>query len=299
MRDVLRSSVNTWDTDHMGHMNVRRYADRASDGLLVLLLQLGCVPRCPTDGRIVRPRDQHMRFIRELRSGQGFTIRAGVASDAPALVAYEEMRTVHDEVAATIVTELSLFEPGSGASAPWPAALRDAAQSVRCEVPQYAAVRGVTAHPSRRRPSREHAVTLGMLPGFLGPVLAEDCDAGGVMHEATCMARIADGIPHFFGHLRGRRERPPGLGGAALEYRFVFHTWPRANDVIEVMSGLSAVSAKTMQVTHYVFDVASGECVTGAQAVVAWFDLTTRKAVAAPDDVREYLLTRVIDGLSL
>src|SRR5688572_32068165 len=105
MREVLRSSVNTWDCDQMGHMNVRHYFGRANDGLAVLLLQLGFAPRNWMErGLAVRARDQHVRFSRELRPGIGFAIQAGVVSSRPKLITYEEMRTVQDEVSATIVT---------------------------------------------------------------------------------------------------------------------------------------------------------------------------------------------------
>lgn len=137
-----------------------------------------------------------------------------------------------------------------------------------------------------------------MLPGYLGPVRPEDCDAAGVMREAACMARISDGISHFFRALHGG-TRPEGIGGAALEYRFVFHSWPRLSDVIEVRSALSALGPKTLQVTHYLFDLETSQCVAASQAVVVWFDLTARKAVAVPDDVRAQLLSQLIPGLPL
>jgi acyl-CoA thioester hydrolase len=112
------------------------------------------------------------------------------------------------------------------------------------------------------------------------------------------MGRIVDGIGHFFAALRGG-QRPPGIGGAALEYRFVFHAWPRVSDIIEVRSALTAVTPKTMQVTHFVFDLETGECIANAQAVVVWFDLTARKAVAIPAEALAELQTQVVSGLSL
>jgi acyl-CoA thioester hydrolase len=300
MLEVLRSAVNTWECDHMGHMNVRHYLGRANDGLSVLLLQLGFVPRVWRErGIVVRARDQHLRFSRELRPGTGFAIRAGIAAHSPALIAYEELRTLEDEVSATVVTELALSDLSSGATVPWPKEILAAAQRVHCEIPSYAAVRGVVQQPTRARISREQALARGMLPGFLGPIIAEDCDAGGVMREAAFMARISDGIGHFFRALYGSEERRPGMGGAALEYRFVFHRWPRLNDAIEVRSGLSALAPKTQQITHYAFDVATGDCVAGSQAVVVWFDLVARKAIPIPDDLQASLRGTVMADLTL
>lgn len=283
----------------MGHMNVRHYFGRANDGLAVLALQLGLSPRSLIErGLSLRARDQHLRFSRELRPGAGFAISAGVVTQsASSLTAYEELRTLEQEVSATIVTECGLLETNSGAPVPWPDALLTAAAAQRCEVPAYAQPRGVVARAARTRIRREQALALGMQPGWLGVVAAEDCDARGLMRESACMGRIADGIAHFFRGVHG--ERPSGIGGAALEYRFVFHTWPRLSDVIEVRSGLSALGSKTMQITHNIFDYASGECVATSQAVVVWFDLTARRAIAIPDDVRVRLEARVISQLTL
>lgn len=282
----------------MGHMNVRHYFGRANEGLSVLSLQLGLGPReLQERGLMLRARDQHIRFSKELRPGAGFLLRAGgLAHTEDVLSTYQELRTVSDEVSATVVTELCLLERASQNAVPWPGKVREGLNQLQCELPSYAAPRGVVQRAGRVRPTRGEVIARGMLPGYLGPVTAADCDADGVMRESACIGRIADGIAHFFTRLQGG-GRPEGIGGAALEYRFVFHAWPRLNDVIEVRSALSALNNKAMQVTHYMFDVATSECFASSQAVVVWFDLVARKAIAFPDDVRPFLQERVIEGL--
>jgi acyl-CoA thioester hydrolase len=298
MLEVLRSSVNTWDCDHMGHMNVRHYFGRANEGLSVLCLQLGLAPReLQERGLMLRARDQHIRFSKELRPGAGYLMRAGGIEHTPeTLTTFEELRTVADEVSATMVTDLALLERASQKVVTWPGKLREGLSQLHCELPSYAAPRGVVARASRVRPTRDEAIARGMFPGYLGPVVAVDCDAEGVMRESACIGRVADGIAHFFTRLQSG-PRPEGIGGAALEYRFVFHAWPSLSDVIEVRSALSALNNKAMQVTHYMFDVATGECFASSQAVVVWFDLVARKAIAFPDNVRPQLQEKVIEGL--
>jgi acyl-CoA thioester hydrolase len=284
----------------MGHMNVRHYLARANDGLAALLASWGYGPRALSErGLMLRARDQHVRFSCELRPGTGYAIHAGVLGDRAPISTFEELRTVQDEVSATIVSELALHDSSTGDPVAWPAGLLESARSARCELPPYAAVRGVTESPTRARPTLERALALGMSPGYLGLVQAEDCDALGVMREATCLGRIADGIAHFFRALYHDSGRPDGVGGAALEYRFVFHAWPRLSDVIEIRSALSALGPKTLQITHHLFDRSSGSCFASAQAVVVWFDLKARRALAIPETVRAVLQTRIIEGLTL
>jgi acyl-CoA thioester hydrolase len=155
----------------------------------------------------------------------------------------------------------------------------------------------VSHEPSQGRPLHRDMIERGLYGAFLGPLLPEDCDSRGVMRESACMARIADGIPHFFRALN-EGPRPSGIGGAAVEYRFVFHEWLRASDVIEVRSGLKAVGNKTLHMTHFIFDVDSGRCVAASEAIAVWFDLTTRKAVEMPADVRAELTKRAMPGLA-
>lgn len=300
MQEVLRSSVNSWECDHLGHMNVRHYVGRFNDGLAVLLQQRGLAPRKWIEqGLVIRARDQHLRFSRELRAGAGFSIRAGGVPGSTALTAYEEMHTFQGEISATSVTELSLLDTESGVAVPWPDSVLGALSSESCPVPEYGAVRGVSREPTRIRISRDEALALGMLPDHLGPVLPEECDARGIMREAAWMARISDGFIHLVHALCGSGERPASVGAVSLEYRFVFHRWPRVDDTLELRSGLSALSPKTMQVMHYMFDLENGECVAGSQSVVAWFDLVARKALVFPDEMREPLARKVIAELAL
>jgi acyl-CoA thioester hydrolase len=133
---------------------------------------------------------------------------------------------------------------------------------------------------------------------FLGPVRAEECDPNGLMRESGMMAKVADGMSHFFLALRDR-QRAEGIGGAALEYRFVFRKWPQLGDFVEVRSGLKGLGAKTMQICHFIFDVETGECLASAEAVAVSFDLRTRKSIAIPADQRAALQQHVIAGLGI
>src|SRR5262245_53808123 len=120
MIEVLRSAVNPWDCDVMGHLNVRHYTAHGVAGLAVLGLRIGLGPaRLRTERRALRAFDQHLRFHRELRAGAGFVLHAGVLDADPNRVrVYQELRMVGGEVAATMITELGLVAAESGTRAP-------------------------------------------------------------------------------------------------------------------------------------------------------------------------------------
>ena len=111
------------------------------------------------------------------------------------------------------------------------------------------------------------------------------------------MARVSDGIGHFFQHLRG--QRLANIGGAALEYRYVFHERPQLGDIIEVRSGLKGLGNKTSHICHWIFNVETGRCAATSEAVAVSFDLTTRKSIEIPPEAREIMQARVIPELSI
>ncbi|HEX6245187.1 MAG TPA: thioesterase family protein, partial [Polyangiales bacterium] len=166
MIEVLRSGVNTWECDQMGHMNVRHYFARANQGLVTLALELGLPPSLlRRQGQALRARDQHVRFVRELRPGVSYTLSAGVLHEsAERLQVYEELRSLHDgEVAASVLSEIELVEGNTGTALPLPAVVRERAASLRVQPPTQYAPRGVERTPPRTAPRRSEALELGLV----------------------------------------------------------------------------------------------------------------------------------------
>src|SRR5687768_2251993 len=273
MIDVLRTGVNTWECDQMGHMNVRYYFARANQGLAMLALELGLPPSfLQREGLVLRALDQHVRFMRELRPGVYYAMRAGIVSATrDRLQVYEEMRFVHkDEAAASMISEIALVDTATGKPMPLPDSVLERARALEAVVPGETAPRGIERVKPRLPPLRSEALALGLAGAYLGPVLPEDCDGFGVMQESAFMARVSDGIGHFFQHLRGS-QRGPGIGGAALEYRYVFHERPQLGEIIEVRSGLKGLGNKTSHICHWIFNVETGRCAATSEAVAVSF----------------------------
>lgn len=301
MIEVMRSSVNEWECDQMGHLNVRHYFGRANDGLALLLSEFGLGPsRLRQERLVVRAVDQHVRFQREMRPGTAYGVRAGVLSaSSDVLHCYQEITLrPQSEVASTIISDIALFDSETGMRRPLPAKLDTLSGPMRSQIPPNGGARGITRDPPQKPPTRAVAIERGMIGAFLGPVQREDCDASGRMRESGFMAKVADGMPHFFLATRNG-PRPQNVGGAALEYRFAFRKWPRLGDFLEVRSGLKELSRKTFHLCHYIFDVENGECVASAEAVTVSFDLTTRKSLEITPEVRAAMQQHVIPGLSL
>jgi acyl-CoA thioester hydrolase len=301
MIEVARSSVQTWECDQMGHMNVQFYVEKADQGLVALAATLGLSPRAQgSDRAMLIPREQHIRFHRELRPGAAYAVNAGVLlAKNEGLIVYEEMQNVvGGAVAATFVTRAEWADATVRGGLPLPVIAVAKAAPLMIELPAQGQPRGLDLAPARPAPSLADAEGLGLMTTLRGAVLPEHCDAHGYMLTRHYMARVSDAIPNLIAQTRGEDRSTGTTGGAALEYRFVYRVPAREGDLLILKSGLRSVSSKTYIWCHWLFDAETGECFATAEAVAIAMDLTTRKAIEIPPDMRTQLERLVVPGLS-
>ena len=76
MIDVYRNSVQKWECDQMGHMNVQFYVDKAASGLSVLAHHLGLAQAGGSgEAAQLQAREYHIRFQREQRAGMPLSLQ--------------------------------------------------------------------------------------------------------------------------------------------------------------------------------------------------------------------------------
>ena len=300
--ETVRGSVQTWECDMNGHMNVQFYVAHAMDGLRVLGQTLGIGPDYQRDlGAGLLPVEQHIRYHREQHPGDPFCVRAGIlTSELEQIHVVQEMRSIpNDILIATFVSRVELKDLRSRDTIHFPPAAREIAAQHRVELPQHAAIRGVTAAPFRSPPTLQEATQLGLQHTQTSIVNHREDDGFGHMSIQGFMARVSDAYPALmasipaFSHIDRH-----GLGGAALEYRFRYRQVPQINDIVTIRSGVSQVGSKTYNFCHWLFDQASRHCLATAEVVAIPLDLKTRRAVALPEDNRLELNRHVISGLS-
>lgn len=302
MIEVARSSVQTWECDQMGHMNVQFYLDKAAQGMAALALELGVGPAAARSASATLiAREHHVRFLREQRPGAPFFLRAGIVAAAQdRLRIYQEMvETVSGAPAATFLIEAEWIAATSRTTQPLPPALV-APMGDRVQVPDHGSPRGLELSPPRAAPELAAADQAGMLRTWQGVVSSAQCDAAGFLTDRHFMGIVSDSIPNLLAMTSGSdRSKADNVGGAALEYRFVYRGHPQAGDVLTLRSGLKQVSSKTYTWCHWLFDLETGAAVATAEAVAIALDLEARRAIPIPDAMRADLEARVIPGLGV
>jgi acyl-CoA thioester hydrolase len=302
MIEIGLGSVASWECDQQGHMNVQFYLGRASDSLPALLQALGLGPRqCRALDVVLMPLDQHIRFLRELRPSEPFTIVGGVLGVAEdRLRLYQEMRnTLSGAVAASFVTEAVLVDAERRQGrVPLPEALRAAAGALAVTLPDDAKPRGLALAPPRPRPSWSEADRLGLALTQQAALSPAECDGRGFMVTRAAMGRVADSMPNLIAKALGYDRSAGKSGNAALEYRLVYHATPRQGDVLALRAGVKAIGGKSVTWAHWLFDRETGDAAVTAEAVTVTFDIAQRKATEVTPAMREALDRLRVPGLS-
>jgi len=285
-----RGSVNAWECDENGHLNVRYLLAKVDQGLPFALDALGL--GAAEHGALPRIRSQHVRFLREARLAAPLTAYAGLAaSQGDALTLYSELRQSRtEEVMAAVLTEVELVGANGKPRVP-----RDV---VKCEVPEHGLPRGIGAGAATLRPEQGSAAELGFVEIGRGCVAPWECDLEGELEPYQYVGRISDSVVNLMAHFQtdeelSRRSRGEE-GGALVELRIVHHAPLRKGDLFTIESGIAEVRRKTQHIVHLFFDGRTGACVATAEGIAVAMDLKTRRAVELPEERRRRIEARLL-----
>ena len=297
---LYQGSVNQWECDDGGHLNIRFHFERAFVGLAHMARALE-VPRAFSEsaGSTLIAHEIHARFIKEARPGAPLVMHGGVVelgeSDATLCL---DMRH-HDGAPGTAFTvKVRHVETRGLRSFPWSSRTKAAAKRLKCKLPEHATPRSIdTAQPAADA-SLQNAIALGAKRIGGAIVYPDQCDALGRLRGEHFPGRISDSVPNL---LAPWRQAAAGDGvqpaGAVVEARLVMRKFPRAGELIEVHSGIAEIGEKTLRIVHWILDPETGAAWASMEAVALTFDVNTRKALTPSPEARERVAQLVVPGL--
>jgi acyl-CoA thioester hydrolase len=295
---LYQGSVNTWECDDGGHLNVRFHLERAMIGLAHMAHALE-MPRAftPAAGSTLTPLEAHVRFLKEARPGAPLVMHGGVIamgeSDATFCL---DMRHADGAPASCFTIVAAHTETREFRAFPWSARSLAAAVRLKIVLPPHAAPRSIDLKAPPSDASRQRALELGATRIGATIVSPDQCDAFGRLRGEHFVGRISDSVPNLLAGWRKEAAAASGgeAAGAVVEARLVFRRWPRAGDLIEVFSGVAGVADKTNRLVHWLCDPGSSVAWASMEAVALTFDTATRKAIAPGPEALARMQQRVI-----
>ena len=289
-KEIWRGGVTPWQCDEMGHMNVQFYLAIASQGLAGLAAMLG-MPHAFTAGAssTLLVREHHVRFLKEARPGAGLVMTGGLLDITETEATLLQMLFhVTGEPAAAITAKVVHVTPRDLRPFPWTRATRERVDAMRIEAPEFAKPRSVSLEPVTTMASLKQAEAMGLPVVSGGAIMPVDCDVFGRMLPEQLLNRLYASVGHMIrpSHealLAAQPELAGRLGGAAVEYRAVYHAWPRAGDRVEMRSAHRELTAKARRVVHWLLDPTSGRPWASAEMVSLFLDLKARRSLTLPD----------------
>lgn len=282
---TFTTAVNTWQCDENDHLNVQFYTEFGHEASAQLLNRLGFGPRAQSaEDAVVRADFDHIRYLREFRVIDSVEVRsAPVEVSEQAMVVYHEIRNPTDGTVASTIRRRLVSDK------PWPAAVRQAAERAKVELPAHARPRsvGMLALPDL---VLADAARVGLVDVGRTMVKPAECDERGELLPRHQFGRYSDAAPWLWNHLGFDRVamQERGEGSVVVEILNRYRRPLTAGDLIVVMSGLAEFSDKILKFTHFLFDAESGTLAACAEAVGMKFDQKIRKIMtfSAEDQAR-------------
>ncbi|MGD8831096.1 MAG: hypothetical protein PVF57_10880, partial [Pseudomonadales bacterium] len=203
------------------------------------------------------------------------------------------------EIAAVFVITSELTDRTTRVPRELPAALRQANEQYGVLLPEYARPRSLSLDPPRtdvrladllaRIPE---ASEFGMTGRRQAEILAEDCDADGVLRDDVelmflMFRREAESRdPKQFGPPVLRTDEGHRFGWAMMETRNIELARPRAGDTVIFLGADVAIADKSRQSRRWSFVRDTGQLLGIHDTVGIAIDLDARKAIPIPRSIR-------------
>jgi len=272
---VYAGSVNRWECDENDHLNVRFFAHKMQQTLQYGLIETGIATSSTVNELCRNISCQHMRHQAEARIAVPITGFFGVLeSNNQYLRIITELRnSATESVLCTYVMDIKGDFSGSDVE--------------KTDLADYAMARGIDARDFYLADrTADELKAMGCAVIGRGVIQPEECDADGYLQMFMYLGRNSDSMPNLFARFEGEERGNGVVGGAVLEYRLNRFGQLRNGSRYELISGVKSLSEKLQTFVHILFNVDTGQMITGSEALAISMDLVVRKSIPIPEDRR-------------
>jgi len=278
-QDTLFSFVNRWECDENDHLNVQYYFSRFEEADRQFQLLSGL-----SDAVVGARRVRHVRYHKELRTGDLITVKSFVAFDGPHMltVVHELRNGGTGDLAATAIDG---YEPGTASAKD----LRNRFKSVLGNMPVEAAPRGIVASPAGSRATLDATLSAGAEICFRGTVLPRHIGSDGRADDGFALSAFTDAVAHVWQRTPMTHEylSEHNYGRVAVEMKLSWLSPLKTGDIFLVASAPTGAQEKTFSIRHHLFESRTKRLAAVCDVVALVMDLSTRKAVPLPEGAQK------------
>ena len=200
MIELWRGNVNAWECDELGHFNVRFYLARLSEAVANLAEAAGLNPiQRPDASATLILRDIHVRFLAEAHPGAPLYIEGGLLDhdDCTAHAIFVMRHSGTGKPAASFRVLLAHASPQTTTDFPWPQRFHARAETLKVDLPDFAAPRGLTLDGAATAPGLARADEMGLETIGRGRFGQAEMDGFGSMRAEFLLGRVSDSVTNF------------------------------------------------------------------------------------------------------
>ena len=273
-KETLYSFVNRWECDENDHLNVQFYFSRFEEADRQFQLLSGL-----SDTIVGARRVRHVRYHKELRTGDLITVTSYAALDGPHFftVVHEMRNSATGELAATAIDGYA--PPASAAKQ-----IRSRFKDFIAPLSDQAAPRGLSPSPASGKATLKKIEAAGAQICYRGTVLPRSIGPDGRADDHFALCVFTDAVTHVW-------QRTPmdhayltsnNLGRVAVEMKLTWLSPLKTGDMYVVASAPTAVQSKTFSLRHHLFESRTGRLCAICDVVGLLMDLKSRRAVELP-----------------
>jgi len=262
------------ECDALGHLNMRHYLYKAQQARQMFIMMLG-LPSAFTSGHpsSVKFMDAHIQYKAESRPGELLRIETGLLE-----ITDNSMRLLHvirhlsGAVSASIIEKVEHVYLPTGASFAWPKRVKEAAQSYKVDIPNFAAPRSLDPLIDNKIPTQTELESWGVKAIGRGVFQSREEDMFGRIMGAAVLGRASDCVAHYKGGWPEAHDEKWAKGnvmGILLETHFACLKPMKAGQPFLFYSAIKSVNKRTRNLVHHMIDPFTGLALARMEAVAA------------------------------
>ncbi len=303
MQTLHESTVVESEIDELGHLSVPFYEARALAASRQLLADSGLDLQALPDQRLeLTLVDAFSRNLREQFLGAKLAVQGGtLATDSDRVQLYQQIvNSESGELAAVYAQTFELQSIENRGKSTFPEAVLEALQRAGTDWPEQGQPRTLNLQKPPYPLALELARERDLAARPPRRIELDECNEEGFLESGRFQHLPYSGAGSEDPTLQWVFELADGtrVGLADLETRNTLLALPRAGDRIQVFSAEVALARKTLQRSHWVFNLDSQDLLSAGSVVMACLDLDARRALEMAGPLRELFERRFHPDLS-